>query len=185
MMVGLSIGFICSLIFVLFQVSGQFYSIQMGFGILNVLDPLHQTQMPIIGQFLGLLALLIFLVVGGHHMMLEAVCESYKHLPTFTMNSAGPLASGVAKTFAYMFTTAFKVGMPIIGIMILCDIAMGLLAKAAPQLNVMMFGWPIKTIVGVITLFILMPMLFTISADIFRECFVRIKEILIAMGHAR
>lgn len=181
LLIGLVIGFACNIMFTVFLLSGQFYSLQMGLGIINVMDPLSQLQLPIIGQLLSLYGLLIFLLVGGHHLVIIALHRSFEIVPTFGPASFGPLAKGLIDMFARMFAAAFMLGMPIIGVLFLCSVAMGLLSRAAPQMNIMMLGWPVNIFVGLFTLIILVPALFGIGREIFEELFAGIDRILYSL----
>jgi flagellar biosynthetic protein FliR len=82
--IGLYIGFLVSIIFAGFQLSGQFFAVQIGFGINEVLDPLGQVSVPLIGQLKNLIGLLVFLVLQGHHFLLQAVYRSYELAPVFS-----------------------------------------------------------------------------------------------------
>jgi flagellar biosynthetic protein FliR len=181
-LIGIAIGFAGTIMFTAFQLSGQFYSLQMGLGIINVMDPLSEIQMPIIGQMLSSFGFLIFLLVGGHHLVIRAVYKSFELVPTLSIPSLAPLADGLMDIFANMFKIAFMMGAPIIGVVFLCSVAMGLLARAAPQMNVMMLGWPLKIFVGVSTLILIIPMLFGKGWDVFVWLYDRIDEILYEMG---
>ena len=76
--VGLFVGFLVSVIVSAFQLAGEYFSVQIGFGINEVLDPLAQVSVPLIGQLKNLIGLLIFLVIGGHHFLIKAIYRSYE-----------------------------------------------------------------------------------------------------------
>lgn len=182
LLIGIAIGFACSIIFTAFQLSGEFYSVQMGLGLIHLMDPLSEVQMPIIGQMLSSFGFFIFLLVGGHHLVITAVYKSFELVPTLSIPSIAPLAEGLLDIFANMFKVAFMMGAPIIGVIFLCSIAMGLLARAAPMMNIMMLGWPLNIFVGVLTLILLIPMLFGKGQELFAWLYTRIDEILYEMS---
>ncbi|MEW5766765.1 MAG: flagellar biosynthetic protein FliR [bacterium] len=181
-MVGLIIGFITSLIFTAFQLSGQFYSLQIGFGIVSVMDPMSQTEIPIIGQLVGLLALLVFILFGGHHLTIKALCESYTLVPVLHLRSASSLVMHITDLVAAMFLIAMKIGLPIIGTVFLTDVSFGILSRAAPQMNIMMIGWPVKILVGLITLIVFIPLLHQAMVNVFANLFSDLNVIMRAMG---
>jgi flagellar biosynthetic protein FliR len=154
--VGLFVGFLVSVIVSAFQLAGEYFSVQIGFGINEVLDPLAQVSIPLIGQLKNLIGLLIFLVIGGHHFLIKAIYRSYELVPVVSL---GPGASaGMLKflthIFSGMFVVALKIALPVMGTVFLISVTMGVLSKAAPQMNIMMLGFPLKIMVafGVIML---------------------------------
>lgn len=180
--IGLIIGMCAAIIFTIFSVSGQFYSLQMGLGMINVIDPLAQIEVPILGQVLGIIATFIFFICGGHHLLLMAVFRSYELLPAMTINSFAPLYKNIVDIFVSSFILGFSIALPIIGIMYILDIAIGLCSKASPQMNIMILGWPLKILIGFLTLTLLLPTLFSMGRDIFDNFFDRIYKLLLEMG---
>ncbi|GMT49382.1 MAG: flagellar biosynthetic protein FliR [bacterium] len=158
LVVGISIGFVISIIFGAFQLAGQFFSIQMGFGISEVFDPMSQVHVPLVGQFLTLLGTLIFLLIDGHVVLIEAIYESYTKVPVLDLvKSSGPLSKLIVEVFTSMFAVALKISLPIIGTLFIVTLAMGLLAKFAPQMNILMLGFPIYITIGFLMLILLLP----------------------------
>lgn len=180
--IGLIIGLCAAIIFAAFSLSGQFYGLQMGLGMIDVIDPLAQIQVPVLGQVLGIIATFIFFICGGHHLLLIAVFKSYELLPAITINSFAPLYKNIVDIFAYSFVLGFSIALPIIGIMYILDIAIGLCSKASPQMNIMILGWPLKILIGFLTLTILLPTLFNMGTDILDNLFDRIYKLLLEMG---
>ncbi len=154
--VGISIGLMISIIFTSFQLAGQFFSIQMGFGISEVFDPLSQIHVPLVGQFLALFGTLIFLNIHGHFILIEGVYQSYTNLPVLDLiKSAKPLSNAMLSFFSGMFIIALKISLPIIGTLFIITLCMGLLAKFAPQMNILMMGFPLYITLGFIMLVLL------------------------------
>lgn len=180
--IGLIIGFMGTLVISAFQCSGELYSVPMGFGIVNTIDPLSQIEQPIIGQLIGLFALLIFLSFGGHHMMLLAIYKSYEIAPVLTLNSCSPVVKTIITTFAAMFLTAVKISMPVIGVLFLVTLSMGLLAKSAPMINIMVLGWAITILTGIATLIFLFPLLSKVAVNLYDRLFSDIDNLLIIVG---
>jgi len=172
-MVGLAIGFFIGIIFVVFQMAAQFFSMQIGFGISEVIDPLSQIQIPIIGQLQALLGTLIFFAIDGHLQLFTALLQSFKHLPLVNMmNMTSDFFKAIKWAFIVMFTTALKIAFPVMGTLFLATLSMGLLAKAAPQMNILMVGFPIYITVGFLTIIYLLPGFLIKSKDILGEAFV-------------
>lgn len=162
--IGVYIGFLVSIIFAAFQLSGQFFAVQIGFGINEVLDPIGQVSVPVIGQLKNLIALLVFLTINGHHYMIEAVYRSFELAPYIAASkgSLGALLKYLVYSFSGMFVIALKISLPVVATVFLISVSMGILAKAAPQMNIMMLGFPFKIIVAFAVMIIISPLIIRI-----------------------
>jgi flagellar biosynthetic protein FliR len=166
-LIGLIIGFMASSVFSAFQLSGQYFSIQIGFGMNEVVDPIGQVSIPIVGQFINLMSILIFLAINGPHLIIQTLYLSFKILPMAVWNSISSalLLKTAAKAFVGMFLIAFKLAIPVMGTIFVISTAMGLLTKVAPQMNVMMLSFPLKILVTFIILFLLTPVMTGLISD--------------------
>lgn len=169
-LVGILLAFIIQLVFTVFQVAGQMFSIQMGFGASQVFDPLAQIQIPLLGQFLNLIAMLVFLVTGGmKKIFLTGIYQSFiavKAQDLFAQREM--LVAYFTGVLGNLFEQSIIIAIPIMGTLILLSVTMGLLAKAAPQMNLLMVGFPIQISIGFIMMIAAMPFLiekFTIIID--------------------
>lgn len=169
LMVGLIIGFISYAFFATFYVMGQIVDMKIGFGMVNVMDPQHRVQVPIMGNFYYILAFLILLSINGHHIILNALIDSYELIPigkfVFSQNIANLLINILAETFVI----GFKLSAPIVAIIFLTDILLGILARTIPQMNVFIVGMPLKILVGLLLIMVSMPVFFAITTDIFNR----------------
>ncbi len=157
--VGLLLGYASLLAFVGIQVAGQFLDMEMGFGIVNVIDPQLNQVSPLLGNFQYLLALLIFLATNGHYTLLSGLAQSYRILPMGGPRPTvgEPVLGFVLNLFSGLFVTALKVAAPVLAAMFLTTVALGLLSRAVPQLNIFMVGLPAKAIIGLALMALLMP----------------------------
>ena len=160
-LIGLYIGFLVSIIFAAFQLSGQFFAVQIGFGMSEVLDPIAQVSIPIIGQLKNLIGLLVFLSINGHHFMIQAIYKSYELAPVINMKKVfmGSLFKYLLHSFSGMFVVALKIALPVVGIVFLISVSMGVLGRAAPQMNIMMLGFPFKIIIAFGMLVLITPLI--------------------------
>ncbi|HOO71881.1 MAG TPA: flagellar biosynthetic protein FliR [Spirochaetota bacterium] len=179
--IGLYLGFLVSVIFAAFQLSGQYFAVQIGFGINEVLDPLGQISVPLVGQFKNLMGLLVFLAINGHHMMLAAISRSFELAPliSFHREAAGGLLKYLAYTFSGMFVVALKISLPVVGTVFLVTVTLGVLAKAAPQMNIMMLGFPFKIVVSFIVLLLSAPLVIRIMQVSLERTFSFLSNVLI------
>jgi flagellar biosynthesis protein FliR len=180
-LIGLYIGFLASVIFSAFQLAGQYFAVQIGFGFTEVVDPLAQISIPIVGQLKNMLGILVFLFINGHHFLISAVVKSYTLAPVFTYNEEGmgALLKWVAATTSGMFVIALKISLPIVATVFLVTVAEGMLSKAAPQMNIMMLGFPLKILVAFGMLAFLAPLIVRIMKVSFGHTFRFISDVLV------
>lgn len=180
MIIGLYIGFLVSVVFSAFQLSGQFFAVQIGFGINEVIDPLAQISIPLIGQLKNLIGLLVFLFMNGHHLMIKAVYRSYELAPAFALkgDSIDAFMKFLAHSFSGMFVIALKIALPIIAVIFLITVAMGILAKTAPQMNILMLGFPFKIAVAFGIMILVSPLIVRIMNVSLERTFQFISNVL-------
>jgi flagellar biosynthetic protein FliR len=161
LIVGTALGFIAYLFFTAVQVAGSFIDMQMGLGIANVIDPQTGAQSPLTGNLKFTFAVLLFLSLNGHHLMIDGVIQSYQHIPIDQVWPKGfateQLTEFVIQSFVAMFTFAFQMAAPIVGVLFLTDVALGIISKAVPQMNVFVVGMPLKMLVGFAMMLVVVP----------------------------
>ena len=153
-LVGLTMGFIVGLVFAALQLGGYLIGFQMGFAVANVLDPVSGDQVSILGQFIFLFGLLTFLNIDGHHVFIKGMVDSFDIVPVGAMKANAQIVEMIASMFQSYFWTAMKVALPILGIVLILDLSLGIVARTVPQMNVFFVGLPLKTLVGIFTLYI-------------------------------
>ena len=185
--IGLLIGFILNLIFSAFQLAGQFFSLQMGFGASEVFDPLSQVEIPLMGEFLNLIAMLVFIAISGTgKFLLVGVMRSFEYLRavdlvTHREGIVQLLISGLGG----LFQSALVISFPILGTLLLVSIVMGLLARAAPQMDVLTMGFPVSIGVAFIVLFATLPLLMTAMERIIDGSFQTLGTFIAGAGSLR
>lgn len=155
--IGLTIGFAASLIFSAVQMAGQLLDMQIGFGIINIFDPQLGQQVPLIGNFKYILALIVFLSTNGHHIFLTALVTSFKLIPLTGVVFSSALTSLIIDMISGIFIIAIKISLPVLVAVFLTDIALGILARTIPQMNIFVVGVPAKIIVGIFVLSLALP----------------------------
>ncbi len=147
--IGMLIGFLVSIIFAAFQLAARFFSFQMALGIAEVVDPFSQVGITLVGQLWTLMGIMVFIAIDGPHMLIMATFESYNTIHLFRIARDGAkMYKALIDTFGAMFIVALKLAFPILTTLFLLAITLGLLAKAAPQMNIFMLGFPIQIGVG-------------------------------------
>ncbi len=179
--IGLFIGFLVNVIFAAFQLSGQYFAVQIGFGINEVLDPLGQVSVPLVGQLKNLIGLLVFLAMEGHHILVDAIYRSFELAPFMPIDrsAAGTYMEGILYAFSGMFMVALKIALPVVGTIFLVSVSMGILAKVAPQMNIMMLGFPFKILTAFVVLFLITPLIVRIMRVSLERIFNLINQTLL------
>ena len=150
LIIGLALGLCVQLFFAGVQLAGQMVGFQMGFAIINVLDPQTGTQVSIIDQIGYWVALLVFLSLNGHHMLISALAESFRLVDIGMVSLKGGFFARLFSISANLFVIAIKIGSPAIAALLFTSAAFGISAKFAPQMNILIAAFPVKIIVGLI-----------------------------------
>ena len=166
---GVILGFIARLILISVQFGGTVIGYQMGFAQANILDPQSQQQVPLLGQFLNVVAVLVFLAVNGHHVFLRALVRSYDVLPPGGLDFSGQTIPYVMELTGDMFVLGLKLVAPIMVVLMLSMFALGIMSRLMPQLNVLMLSFPLKIGLGVFLLGVGMNVIVAILGQEFHD----------------
>lgn len=181
--VGLLIGFIGYLILSAVQIAGGFIDFQMGFAVANVIDPQTGAQSPLIGQYFYMIAILFLLSVDGHHLLIAGMMNSYQFIPIDSFLSIdGNYGQFIIVTFNRMFLTAFQMAIPLVGSLFLVDVALGMIARTVPQLNVFVVGLPLKIIVSFTVLFFFMSIYMILIKYLFQTMLEVMQTLMVLIG---
>jgi flagellar biosynthetic protein FliR len=157
---GLVLALMVQVIFSAVQTGGNIVGFQMGFAMINVADPLTGGNETIAAHLLYMISILTFLTLNGHLYLLQALADSFKILPPGGLYVTAELTDRVLEYSSQIFVLAVKIAAPVMVSIFIVDLSLALIGRAAPQMHVLVFGFPIKITVG----FIFMGMLFTILA---------------------
>ena len=147
-LIGLMIGFVVTLVFAAIQVGGQIMDMQSGFGMMNVFNPAMETQFPIFGFFLFIIAVLYLLTINGHHTMIRALVATYQHIPVGGFAPHRELMAEAALWGRAMFVDGVMIAAPLAAAMLLAYSTMGLLGRVVPQIHLFVVGFPITIATG-------------------------------------
>ncbi len=157
-MVGVTIGFVAKLLFIGIQFSGQFVSLQMGFAAAMLFDPSTEHNVPVLGEFYYIVAILLYLALGGHGFLFDALRESFEVIPLTGISYSSGFFRMLTGLSAEVFVIALKIAAPVFVTILIIDISLGLVARLVPQMNIFMFGFPLKIMTGMIIIIISMPL---------------------------
>jgi len=184
-LVGISMGLIAYIVIMAIQIAGGLIDFQMGFAIANVMDPQTGAQSPITGQYLYIFALLFLLSTNGHHLLIDGVYHSYEVLKINELSfSVGSelFVTTIIKTFSMMFLLAVQMSLPVVGALFLVDIALGIVARTVPQLNIFVVGFPLKIIVAFLFLIVVMGSMFYMMQLIFEYMLESMRTMIHLLG---
>jgi flagellar biosynthetic protein FliR len=156
-LVGAAFAFALGALFAAVQIAGTFIDSLIGFSFGAIVDPISGTQSAVISQLYGLVAVLIFIAIGGDAWVIQGMATTYEVVPLDGMPALGQMMSGVQSAFASVFSAAIQVAGPIMLALILTDAAFGIVSRVVPQLNVFSVGFPAKVVVGVFLMGITLP----------------------------
>jgi len=148
--IGLSIGFFVRVLFTAVNVAGEIISIQSGFSFARFMDPLSMTQVTVIEQLKNLLAMMLFLAMDAHHILVRAIVASFRDVPIGSVAIQQSFFQYLITVSGRIFVTGFKIGAPIIVTLMFVEIALGMLSRMIPQINIFIEGVPLKILVTVI-----------------------------------
>lgn len=167
MLIGLAMGFTIRIVFAAVEMVGELSSLTMGLGFASFFDPQTRGRSSAISQFLVMVTTLLFLSVNAHLVLLAALAESFVSLPI----SAQPIHSGgfhqVGQWGAEIFRSGVQIALPVLAALLLTNVALGILTRAAPQLNIFGIGFPVTLGVGLLVLAMVLPYLGTPLQNLF------------------
>jgi flagellar biosynthetic protein FliR len=160
--IGVAIGFAVRVIFAAVEMAGQMIGLQMGLGFATFFDPQTSAQVPVVGQYLGLLAILVFLSINGHALLLSTLIESFSILPVGTLGLDSNGFAAYARWGSQIFVIGFTLALPVIATLLIANFGIGIISRAAPQMNIFAVGFPFTLLVGMASLYLMMPYFFPV-----------------------
>ena len=152
LLIGLAIGISTNVVFDAVQMAGQILSVQMGYSLVNILDPQTQVESTVVATFHQTIALLIFLRLNVPLWILGSLARSFDYLPPSSGHFGALFTSATLEAGAGVFIIGVQIAAPVLSATLLADIALGLLGKASPQLPLMLLGPAVKSLLGLLIL---------------------------------
>jgi flagellar biosynthetic protein FliR len=156
LIIGLAIGFSMRLVFAAVEMAGQLIGMSMGLGFATFFDPQSQGQSTAISQFLVLLTMLIFLSLDGHLMIVSAIAESFVTMP-ISVQGGGINPIKIAMWGKTIFSSGLLLALPAVAALLITNMALGILTRTAPQLNLFGIGFPVTLTIGFLVLALALP----------------------------
>lgn len=168
-LIGFSMAMVMRIYFAALNMAGEQIGAQMGLGFATFYDPQSVAQAAVIGQFIVLIATLVFLSINGHLMMIATLAESFKALPIATPALSPDSALDIALMARVIFASGLLLALPITVTLIITNLALGVLNRAAPQLNLFAIGFPITIVGGFVLLLVSLNYLATPVTHLFEQ----------------
>ena len=177
-LVGVALGFLMQMAFQALIFGGQVMAYSMGLGFANMMDPTNGVQVPVVAQFWLILAMLAFVMMNGHLVLISAIVDTFTVIPVAT---DGLSRSGIWELLSWgsrMFAAGVLMAMPVIVALLLINIGMGVVSRAAPQLNIFAIGFPITLMMGFLLIWVTLPQVMTNFGSLVTEAFERSATVL-------
>jgi flagellar biosynthetic protein FliR len=181
LIVGWLIGFVAYITFAAIHMAGKLLDMQVGFAVVNVVDPTSGQQIPLLGSFLYNLGIIIFLVTNGHHMVISGLFESFQMIPVLGATFDLSISDLMVDMTGGIFVTGVKIALPVLFAILLTDVGLGVLARTMPQMNIFVVGIPAKIVIGLFVLSIALPFYILFLDVMFNEMYGNISAALRAI----
>lgn len=168
MLIGIGMGFAAKIVFTAFLFAGEFIGTQMGLGFATFYDPLSASQTPVVAEFLNLIALLLFLSLNGHLLYLATLAQSFSAIPVSNIPVGAGSWLNIAELGSKIFSAGLLLSLPIMAALMITNVALAVLTRAAPQLNLFALGFPLTLLGGFLILAISLNYMATPFQGIFQ-----------------
>jgi len=175
LLLGMALAYVTNIFFSLVAfTAGQLIDMQIGFGIVNVFDAQNNTQVPMMGNVLNIMFILIFFAVDGHLRLIEMVYLTVERMPIGTLIFSANMGITALELFMRAFVLGVMVALPVIASGLTIEMGFGMLMRAVPQIHMFVVGIPLKMLVGITLFIVTLPVFANFSLRIFNELFLGI-----------
>jgi flagellar biosynthetic protein FliR len=170
LVIGVTIGFVMRVVITAVEIAGSLMATQMGLGFASFFDPLHFASVPAVSRLLSTFTFLLFLSFDGHRLVIETLLDSFRSMP---IGAALPLADfkTLAEWGGQMIGWGLWLALPVVGALLVTNLAIGVMTRAAPQFNIFTFGFPLTLLVGFIAMYVALPLTVPAIETIYRDAF--------------
>ena len=169
MIIGVTLGYVVMIAVDSLKFAGEIMGMQIGFSFVQVVDPESSRGQGLVAEFFQVLGVLLFLILGGHIILLQTLAKSFDIVPLSGAIIQNGLVSEIAKLTASIFSLGLQIAMPIIAIILIGDVALGIIAKTVPRMNIFQVGFSVKILLGLWTVLTLLPFV----ADIIKTLYLQ------------
>ncbi|MFQ5559386.1 MAG: flagellar biosynthetic protein FliR [Nitrospinota bacterium] len=181
-LIGMVIGYATRLFFTAIQVAGHLIGFQVGFAIVNVIDPQTSSQVSVISQFENIITTLFFLSTGAYFLFIQGMAESFAVIPPFGISFSREIVELVVSLFSDIFIIAIKISAPVLAASLFTTVALGLVARTVPQINIFIVGMPIQIALGLFMIGATLSFMSMVAENIFDQMEFTFYAMLRALG---
>ncbi len=167
-LIGMSMGFFVRVLFAMVTAAGELVSLQSGLSFARAMDPAMMASVTVLEQFKSLLAIMIFLVIDGHHVLLKGLSVSLREIPLGAVAPRPALFQYMVSCTAKLFAASLKICAPVVVTLFLVDLALGILARMIPQVNVFVEGASMKILITLGLLAVALNLIVPVIAGLFK-----------------
>lgn len=179
---GFTIGFVVLMSVECLKFAGELIGMQIGFSFVQVMDPESSKSLSIVSEFLQVFMTLTFLVLGGHLLLLGAFARSFDIVPLSGLVLQGGQISEIVKISVMIFFTGLQVALPIIAVILLGDVALGIIARTVPRLNIFQVGFALKIAIGLYSFRLLLPLVSDVNRNLLSGALTHVTTLLQLMA---
>jgi flagellar biosynthetic protein FliR len=176
--IGLAMGFSMRIIFSAVEMAGEIVGLQMGLGFATFFDPQQSSQVHLVGRFYGLFATLSFLAIDGHLQIIDLLTQSFTILPIDTRGMAVTSFTLIVNWGTEIFMLGMRLALPLLTALLMTNLALGILTRAAPQLNIFAVGFPLTLAIGLLMMSWVLPYFTPILSQMFLDGFSMMNMVL-------
>jgi len=180
--IGLIMGFILQMVFGGLVFGGQVIAYSMGLGFASMLDPQNGVQVPVVSQFYLILATLLFLLLNGHLILIDLLFQSFHTFPIAVDGLTRSSLSEVIGWGSRLFSAGLLMALPVMAALLLVNLGMGIVTRAAPQLNIFAVGFPVTMLIGFVLMWASLPNVMENFENFVDAAFALIKGLLLITG---
>jgi flagellar biosynthetic protein FliR len=170
-LIGVVLGFLIQMVFSALNQAGENIARSMGLGFASMVDPQQGVQVPALSSYLVMMTTLMFVALGGHIALIELTLVSFHTLPISPDGLTREDFWNLVNWGSVMYMYSLLVALPAVTSLLVVSIALGVISKAAPQLNIFAVGFPVKIMLGFILLILTLPVLLVQFTDLLTEAF--------------
>ncbi len=170
-LIGYAIGFSIRVVFAAIDLAGDLIGLQMGLSFAQFYDPQAAGQTTVLSRFLGLISTLCFLSINGHLLVIDVIGRSFEWLPPGGTQFVAAGFRTLAQTGTVLYATGLMIALPLVTALLITNVALGVLTRAAPQLNLFALGFPITLGVGLAGLYIVLPLFAPAFESLYERAF--------------
>jgi flagellar biosynthetic protein FliR len=150
--IGMVMGYAGSIVFAGLQFAAHLIGFQMGLSFVNTVDPTSSNRSTTLGILYNFIGLMLFVGFNGHHWFIETIAQSVDLIPPYGVHFSGPFVMHLSGLFGRLFVMGFQAAAPLVAVLLLTDVALGIVGRGAPQINILVIGFPLKVLVGLFCL---------------------------------